>query len=73
MRSDWRARPAPSRLDPRHPAYGVILARHERACDAGLSSYLDPASPYTVLTATYLADRGYCCDAGCRHCPWADA
>jgi len=23
-----------------------------------------------VLTATYLARRGYCCGNGCRHCPY---
>jgi hypothetical protein len=23
-----------------------------------------------VLTARYLADRGSCCDQGCRHCPY---
>ena len=24
----------------------------------------------TVLTAGFLADRGTCCDRGCRHCPY---
>ena len=23
-----------------------------------------------VLTAKYLAERGYCCGNGCRHCPY---
>ena len=23
-----------------------------------------------VFTAGYLARRGYCCDSGCRHCPY---
>jgi hypothetical protein len=23
-----------------------------------------------VFTAQYLRDRGYCCESGCRHCPW---
>lgn len=23
-----------------------------------------------VFTASYLARRGYCCDSGCRHCPY---
>jgi hypothetical protein len=23
-----------------------------------------------VFTAKYLRDRGYCCESGCRHCPW---
>ena len=40
---------------------------------AGLSSYVDPTTRYTVLTAGYLAERGYCCNAGCRHCPYVGA
>jgi hypothetical protein len=23
-----------------------------------------------VLTARYLLRRGYCCEQGCRHCPY---
>lgn len=23
-----------------------------------------------VLTADYLLRRGYCCESGCRHCPY---
>lgn len=26
--------------------------------------------PYVVFTEKYLRDRGYCCESGCRHCPW---
>ncbi len=73
MRPDWRDRPAPSRLSPDHPRYDEILDRHRRAIDAGLSTYLDPVSGFSVMTAAYLAERGYCCSAGCRHCPWTDA
>lgn len=25
-----------------------------------------------VLTARYHVRRGYCCEQGCRHCPYAD-
>jgi Family of unknown function (DUF5522) len=25
-----------------------------------------------VLTASYLLRRGYCCEQGCRHCPYRD-
>lgn len=25
---------------------------------------------YIVFTAKYLKERGYCCESGCRHCPW---
>ena len=23
-----------------------------------------------VFTATFLRKRGYCCESGCRHCPY---
>jgi hypothetical protein len=32
--------------------------------------YLDDG--LMVLTAHYLLRRGYCCDQGCRHCPFED-
>jgi hypothetical protein len=25
---------------------------------------------FMVFTATYLRQRGYCCESGCRHCPY---
>ena len=71
--SGWLDQPAPSRLAPDHPRRDEILARHARAVAAGLSSYLDPGTGYSVLTAAYLAERGYCCSQGCRHCPWEGA
>jgi hypothetical protein len=70
MRNRWRDEPARSRLGLDREDRVRILARHDRACASGLSSYLDPATGYSVLTANYLAERGYCCSQGCRHCPW---
>ena len=26
---------------------------------------------YMVFTAHFLQRRGYCCESGCRHCPYA--
>jgi hypothetical protein len=26
--------------------------------------------PYMVFTEAYLRERGYCCESGCRHCPY---
>ena len=26
--------------------------------------------PYMVFTAKYLLERGFCCQSGCRHCPY---
>jgi len=28
--------------------------------------------PYLVFTAAYHLKRGYCCNSGCRHCPYGD-
>jgi hypothetical protein len=29
--------------------------------------------PYLVFTAAYHFKRGYCCNSGCRHCPYSSA
>jgi hypothetical protein len=26
--------------------------------------------PYMVFTEKFLRERGYCCQSGCRHCPY---
>ena len=28
--------------------------------------------PFLVFTAAYHLKRGYCCNSGCRHCPYRD-
>jgi hypothetical protein len=64
--------PLPERLGPGLPLRDEILARHAAAlatCEAG---YWDPASGLYVLTAGFLAARGWCCDQGCRHCPYLE-
>lgn len=43
---------------------------HAEAVAAGRASYRDPRTGLSVMTAAYLAERGFCCDSGCRHCPW---
>lgn len=64
--------PHPDRLDPAHPRYTEIVARHAAALDAGDAGYSDPSSGLFVLTAGFLARRGTCCDQGCRHCPYVE-
>jgi hypothetical protein len=34
----------------------------------GLDYYFE--NGLMVLTAEFLRKRGYCCDSGCRHCPY---
>ncbi len=40
----------------------------EPQLEEGVDFYWD--GPYMVFTAKYLLDRGYCCQSGCRHCPY---
>ena len=65
--------PHPTRLRPDDPWRARVLAAHDAALAAGLDSYVDPRTGYMVLTAAFLAERGTCCDAGCRHCPYVGA
>lgn len=49
----------------------------EEPGDAAPSPMLDPEDyyfegPYMVFTAAYHLKRGYCCNSGCRHCPYRD-
>jgi hypothetical protein len=37
----------------------------------GVDYYMD--GPYLVFTEAYHLKRGYCCQSGCRHCPWRAA
>jgi hypothetical protein len=64
------AEPHAERLAPDHPRRAEILAAHESAMAAGQAGYLDPETGLFVLTAAFLADRGTCCERGCRHCPY---
>lgn len=64
--------PHPDRLSPARPDYGLILAVHAEACLRDDDGYLDPATGNWVFTATYLEERGFCCERGCRHCPWVE-
>lgn len=63
-------------LDSRLPRDGLarseVLRLHELAVRQSSSGYRDPSSGLFVFTAQFLADRGYCCDSGCRHCPYQE-
>jgi hypothetical protein len=50
----------------------AIEAAHRQAIEAGEPGYSDPATGNFVFTAVELLDRGYCCESGCRHCPYRD-
>ena len=62
--------PHPARLPVDTPRRAEILAAHDAALARGEAGYVDPVSGLFVLSAAYLAGRGFCCDQGCRHCPY---
>ncbi|MFZ9384207.1 MAG: DUF5522 domain-containing protein [Ilumatobacteraceae bacterium] len=76
MDHPWRLRPnglevpRPERLPPSDRHRDQILAAHGEALGRGAATYRDPISGLSVFTAKFLADRGYCCESGCRHCPF---
>jgi len=43
---------------------------HQKACDRQQAFYVDPNSKLLVQTAYQHHKRGYCCESGCRHCPY---
>ncbi|MGA8297779.1 MAG: DUF5522 domain-containing protein [Acidimicrobiales bacterium] len=64
--------PAESRLSLDAPHRREILDAHSAALEQGADGYIDPSSGLFVLSARYLAARGYCCEQGCRHCPYVE-
>jgi hypothetical protein len=36
----------------------------------GVDYYMEDGK--MVLTAHFLLERGFCCNSGCRHCPYGD-
>lgn len=70
LRDDYEAVPLPRRYSPRHRGYEHGMAAHADALARALPAYRDPITGNTVFTARFLADRGYCCESGCRHCPY---
>ena len=58
--------------DPTEPALVPATSAEETPPEA---SQLAPEDfyyegPYLVFTEAYLLKRGYCCNSGCRHCPY---
>lgn len=70
LRAQHEAVPLPRRYSPKQRGYDVGMARHAAAVAANVPTYVDPVTGHIVFTARFLAERGYCCDSGCRHCPY---
>ena len=70
LRPDFLEVPLPRRYSAKQHAFTEGMARHAEAVRDGVPAYQDPVSGFMVFTARFLADREYCCDSGCRHCPY---
>lgn len=46
-------------------------ARQDTELHEGLDYYVEDG--LFVFTASFLLKRGYCCESGCRHCPYQDS
>jgi hypothetical protein len=52
------------------PLNSDVQRAHDAAERRHQTGYIDPNTGLLVLTAAYLLERGHCCGAGCRHCPY---
>lgn len=50
----------------------IVEEAHRYACSLKLRTYTDPFTQADVFTRFYLEDRGFCCQQGCRHCPYEE-
>lgn len=70
LRDGWRDKPLPKRFDHGDRGFDRCMAAHDAAISADQLGYIDPITGLFVMTAVYLQSRGWCCDRGCRHCPF---
>ena len=54
--------------DASEPDQDADTTASESELAEGLDYYLE--NGLLVFTARFLLKRGYCCDSGCRHCPY---
>jgi hypothetical protein len=59
-----------SGFDKSSELYKKIMALHKEAIENNEDTYIDPETGYKVFTAKFLLEREYCCECGCRHCPY---
>jgi len=58
--------------------FGAEMSKTKTAPGADNNSRLIEGQDYysegaaIVFTARYLLRRGYCCESGCRHCPYTE-
>ncbi len=55
---------------PKEPAAALLPGSAPEEPLASEDFYYE--GPYLVFTAAYHRKRGFCCNSGCRHCPYRD-
>lgn len=60
----------PERVDAQRVDLALIRDAHDRAVGLGQAVYRDPSTGLMVFTAVALKERDWCCERGCRHCPY---
>lgn len=57
-------------LDNENPGTSAQLGEEaeQKPLEEGVDYYLE--NGLFVFTADFLRRRGYCCESGCRHCPY---
>ena len=48
----------------------VEILHQANECKRKQNGYSDPETGFFVLTEYYLEQKGHCCGAVCRHCPY---
>lgn len=71
LRTDGLQMPKPGRIG-NIEDYEECMRAHAQARAEGNQGYMDPKSGLFVMTADFLRARGFCCNSGCRHCPYED-
>jgi hypothetical protein len=61
----------------RSPSVTIVLAMSSEPAPPNPPQELAPDEfyfdgPYLVFTAVYHLRRGFCCNSGCRHCPYKE-
>ncbi|MBC30563.1 MAG: hypothetical protein CMH48_06920 [Muricauda sp.] len=62
VRNDWNS------VILGEPKTDPVLAKKILPLEEG--DYYLSEEGYKVFTEQYLLKRGYCCESGCRHCPY---
>ncbi len=64
--------PSAKRFNYTDPNAQARLELYLESLEAGSDFYFDVPSGFLVMTALKHIKRGFCCNSGCRHCPYIE-